>query len=73
MICFFEGTSWNISGSKTVLSKSSSLVATLPKNSFSIKKVATLSLKINVHLILRISEGFGQSEYGVSVSARKKE
>jgi hypothetical protein len=39
------------------------LVATLPKNSYSSKKkVATLSLKISVHLILRISGGFRMSQ-----------
>jgi hypothetical protein len=38
------------------------LVATLPKNSFSSKKkVATLYLKITIHLILRISDGFRMS------------
>ena len=37
------------------------MAAILAKNSFSKKKVATLSLKITVHLILLISEGFRMS------------
>ena len=48
-------------GSVSVSHERKSLVATLTKNIYWAKKVATLSLKITVDLIFRIGVGFRMS------------